>query len=125
MVNSITGNNPYNIPASLSSANYMGGFSAPKLETVKCAFIGVGARGSGHAHQIASIEGTEVVAICDLYQDLAEKSANICKENGGGTRHKKISLYTDGENDWKKMLKKKSQMPSLFVPHGNCMRLWP
>jgi predicted dehydrogenase len=112
--NSIIGNNPKNIPGPLSNANYMGGFSAPKLETVKCAFIGVGARGSGHAQQIAAIEGTEVVAISDLYQDLAEKSANICKENGGGTRHKKINLYTDGENDWKKMLKQEKP-DAVFV----------
>ena len=34
--------------------------------------IGVGARGSGHASQLASIEGTEIVAISDLYEDLAE-----------------------------------------------------
>ncbi|HUH45983.1 MAG TPA: Gfo/Idh/MocA family oxidoreductase [Arenibacter sp.] len=93
-------------PTPSPGAIYMGGFSAPKLDTVRCAFIGVGARGSGHAHQIASIEGTEVVAISDLYQDLAKRSADKCKENGKGTRHKKIKLYTDGENDWKKMLKK-------------------
>ena len=30
-----------------AGAKYMGGFSAEKLETVRCAFIGVGARGSG------------------------------------------------------------------------------
>jgi predicted dehydrogenase len=111
---SITGNDPNNAPAPLFGATYMGGFSAPKLETVKCAFIGVGARGSGHAQQIAAIEGTEVVAISDLYQDLAERSANVCKENGGGNRHKKISLYTGGENDWKKMLKKENP-DAVFV----------
>ena len=82
----------------------MGGFKAPKLDTVRVAFIGVGARGSGHASQIATIEGTEVVAICDLYDDLAQRSAKKCKENGKGRRHKKIAIYTDGENAWKKML---------------------
>lgn len=89
----------------LTGAQYMGDFAAPKLETVRCAFIGVGARGSGHARQIAEIEGTEVVAISDLYEDLAKKSADKCKEIGGGSRHKNISLY-HGENDlWKKMLR--------------------
>ncbi|MFY0653670.1 MAG: Gfo/Idh/MocA family oxidoreductase [Cyclobacteriaceae bacterium] len=86
-------------------ATYMGDFKAPKIDTVKCAFIGVGARGSGHAAQIAQIEGTDVVAICDLYEDLAKKSADKCIENGGG-RHKKVKMYTSGENDWKNMLKK-------------------
>lgn len=93
------------IPSSAPGAVYMGDFVAPKLDTVKCAFIGVGARGSGHASQIASIEGTEVVAICDLYEDWAKRSADRCVENGGG-RHKNITQYTGGKNDWKKMLKK-------------------
>ena len=87
-----------------TGAQYMGDFAAPKLETVRCAFIGVGSRGSGHARQIAEIEGTEVVAICDLYEDLAKKSADNCKEKGKGERHNNIALY-HGENDlWKKML---------------------
>lgn len=100
LVNTETGTHP-----SVEGAAYMGGFVAPKLETVKCAFIGVGARGSGHASQIAQIEGTDVVAICDLYEDLAQKSADRCKENGGG-RHTNLTLYTGGVNDWKKMLRK-------------------
>ena len=58
-----------------NNSQYMGDFIAPKLEVVKVAFIGVGARGIGHAKQIATIEGTEVVAISDLHQDLAKKSS--------------------------------------------------
>lgn len=95
------------------SAQYMGGFVAPKLDTVRFALIGVGARGSNHASQIASMEGTEVVAISDLYEDLAKKSAEDCKEQGKGERHKKIKLYTDGENDWQTMLKE--QKPDAVI----------
>ena len=83
---------------------YMGGFSAPKLNKVRIAIIGVGARGSGHAVQLASIEGTEIVAISDLYEDLAKKSADRCKEEGKGSRHKKIALYHGAEENWKLML---------------------
>ena len=62
-----------------NNSQYMGHFIAPKLDVVKVAFIGVGARGIGHAEQIATIEGTEVVAISDLHQDLAKKSSKkIC-----------------------------------------------
>ncbi|MDU8886851.1 Gfo/Idh/MocA family oxidoreductase [Yeosuana sp. MJ-SS3] len=86
-------------------AKYMGGFSAEKLETVRCAFIGVGARGSSHIEQISNIADTEVVAICDLYEDLAKRSYDKCKSIGKGTRHKDIAIYTNGDNDWKKMLK--------------------
>lgn len=95
------GNRP---PLQSSQARYMGGFSAPKLETVRCAFIGVGDRGSGHARQFAEIEGTEIVAISDLYEDLAQKAAAECKEKGKGKRHQNIALYSGNKDLWKKML---------------------
>ena len=87
------------------NSQYMGDYSAPKLKTVRVAFIGVGARGSGHARQIATIEGTEVVAISDLYQDLAQRSIDNCKKIGKGERHNEIAMYYGGENKWKLMLK--------------------
>ena len=87
-----------------AQAKYMGDYRAPKLETVRCAFIGVGSRGSGHARQIADIEGTEIVAISDLYEDLAKKSETACKERGKGTRHQNIALYHGSEDGWKKMI---------------------
>ncbi len=90
-------------PLRPEGSRYMGDFAAPKLETVRCAFIGVGARGSGHASQIAAIEGVEVVAISDLYEDLAKKSQEKCMEQGKG-RHKNIALYYGEENLWEKML---------------------
>ena len=83
---------------------YMGDFRAPKLNNVRVAFIGVGARGTGHAKQIASIDGTEVVGISDLYEDLAVRSSKICKEIDD-KRHQNIKLYHSGENDWINMLK--------------------
>jgi len=90
------GNNP-------SGGTYMGGFAAPKIDTVRIAIIGVGARGSGHAKQLASIEGTEIVAISDLYEDWVDRSVANCVEAGKG-RHQSIARYFGGENQWKKML---------------------
>ncbi len=86
-----------------SGGTYMGDFSAPKLETVRIAMIGVGARGSGHARQLASIEGTEIVAISDLFEDLVDRSVTRCMEVGNG-RHQNIARYFGDENAWKKML---------------------
>lgn len=48
-------------PSRRSGAKYMGDFIAPKLDKVKVAIIGVGARGSGHASQLATIEGVDFV----------------------------------------------------------------
>jgi predicted dehydrogenase len=60
----------------------MGDFAAPKIETVRWGVIGVGARGSGHAHQLAQIEGSQVVAIADLYEDLAKRSGKAVEKLG-------------------------------------------
>jgi len=87
-----------------SGGQYMGGFAAPKLDTVRIAMIGVGARGSGHTKQLATIDGTEIVAISDLYEDLAKKSAAVAMQVGAGERHQEVALYHGGEDQWKKML---------------------
>jgi len=83
---------------------YMGGFAAPKLEKVRAAFIGVGSRGPGHLKFFADLPGTEVVAVCDLYEDNAKKWGAEAKKIGGGKRHKDIALYYGDENKWRTML---------------------
>ncbi len=82
-----------------AGAKYMGDFAAPKLDKVRIAMIGVGARGSGHASQLASIEGTEIVAISDLYEDLAKRSEQRVQARGH-----KPKLYFGGENLYRAML---------------------
>ncbi|TXG39778.1 Gfo/Idh/MocA family protein [Seonamhaeicola maritimus] len=83
---------------------YMGDFTAPKMDVVRIAMIGVGSRGSGHTSRLASIEGTEIVAISDLYEDLTKHSAEKCVEIGKGKRHNNISLYHGAEDSWRLML---------------------
>ncbi len=84
---------------------YMGGFAAPKIEKIRAAFIGVGARGPGHLKFFSSLPGTEVVAVCDLYDDYAKKWAAESKKIGGGKQHKNIAVYSGEENKWRTMLK--------------------
>src|SRR5690606_15333789 len=83
---------------------YMGDYAAPKLPTVRAAFIGVGNRGPGHLKFFASLPGTEIVAVCDLYEDLAKKWGAEATKIGGGQRHKKVALYYGDENKWRTML---------------------
>ncbi|MCL6268028.1 Gfo/Idh/MocA family protein [Flagellimonas myxillae] len=87
-----------------SKSSYMGDHAAPKLEQVRAAFIGVGARGGTHVRSFAALEGTEVVAICDLYEDNVKKKTSLVKEVAGKKRHKNIAQYWGDENQWKKML---------------------
>lgn len=92
-------NTPATAPSRASGAKYMGDFAAPKLDKVKVAIIGVGARGSGHVGQIASIEGVDFVAICDLEESRAKKAAEVV-----GAKGHKPALYFGSENAWEKML---------------------
>ena len=103
-VSPILANGNFNIPERPYGAQYMGDFVAPKLETIKAAFIGVGARGPGHLKFFASLPGTEVVALCDLYQDLTQKWSKEAEKIGNGVRHKKVAQYFGDENQWRKML---------------------
>lgn len=83
------------------SAVYMGDFAAPKLEKMRCAFIGVGARGSGHMYWTAGYEGAEVVAIADPHLPTVENRLAALKErNITG-----VKTYADGDLDYLRMLK--------------------
>lgn len=86
-------------PARASGAKYMGDFAAAKLEKVKVAIIGVGARGSSHAGQLASIKGVEFVGICDLVEARAKSSEAVATKAGHTPK-----LYFGDEQAWKKML---------------------
>ncbi len=87
-----------------SGGQYMGDYAAPKLENIRAAFIGVGARGGYHMKFTVELPGTEVVAISDLYEDNVKKWAQVAQEAGADQRHKNIALYHGDEDKWKLML---------------------
>ncbi len=82
----------------------MGDFAAPKLDTIRAAFIGVGARGGYHLKFLAALPGTEVVAISDLYEDLVREKENWVREVADESQHQNIKLYWGDEDKWKTML---------------------
>ena len=88
----------------LAEAQYMGGYAAEPLPMIRAAFIGVGARGGDHLQFFASLEGTEVVAISDLYEDNVQKWQKVANEIGAGERHKAVAGYHGEEERWRVML---------------------
>lgn len=93
------------IPDRAKTATYMGDFAAAKIKNIRAAFIGVGNRGGNHLEFFAGLDGTEVVAISDLYQDNVEKWQKVAFEKvGKNERHKNIKLYHGNENRWKAMI---------------------
>lgn len=76
----------------------MCGYPAPKLDTVRIGFIGVGARGIGAVVRMSMIEGVEIKAICDKLPKVVNKTMEAIKGKG---HHP--DTYTDSEEIWKKV----------------------
>ena len=85
-------------------SKYMGGFAAEAKATIKAAFIGLGYRGNDHLRNFASLPGTEVVALCDLYQDNVEAKLAILNQIDQDKQHQKVKTYWGDENRWREML---------------------
>jgi predicted dehydrogenase len=76
----------------------MSGFAAPKLESVRIGFIGLGNRGPEAVGRMSHIEGVEIKALCDIRPERV----NTVKSALTGTSHNP-SIYTSGEEEWKKL----------------------
>ncbi|MCC5943073.1 MAG: Gfo/Idh/MocA family oxidoreductase [Balneolaceae bacterium] len=75
----------------------MRGYAAPALDVVRVGVMGLGNRGSGTVLRLASIEGVEIKALCDVRPEKAQESADAISD------HHSPDLYTDGPDAWKKM----------------------
>jgi len=60
----------------------MSGFAAKPVAKVRTAHVGLGMRGPAAVHRMSAIPGTEVAALCDLYQDRVDAQQKWLKENG-------------------------------------------
>ena len=76
----------------------MSGYSAPKLETVRLAVIGLGTRGSEQVRKLACVEGVEFKALCDLDPEKVTRAVASLK----GYKQNP-DLYSGGEEEWKKV----------------------
>ena len=73
------------------------GLRCKPLPIVRVAIVGLG-RGGGAVDRISQIEGTEIVAVCDLDKSrIAEAQKNL-KKNG-----RKVAVEYTGPEDWRKM----------------------
>jgi len=73
--------------------------TAPKLETVRVGFIGLGMRGPGAVERFTHIPGTQIVALCDLRPECVERSQKILTKAG----LPEAATYTGDANAWKKL----------------------
>jgi len=76
----------------------MCGYAAPKLDSIRVGFIGLGNRGPSHVSNLSLLEGVDIKALCDI---LPEKAEKILKSiDGAGFTPE---LYTGHTDAWKKL----------------------
>ena len=92
-------------PTAPSGGTYMGGYAAPKLTNISAAFIGLGSRGGDHLNLFAGLQGTEVVALSDLYQDSVKEKLEGFKQIANSSQYENTAAYWGDENKWKSMLR--------------------
>ena len=60
----------------------MQGWRAPALKKVRVGVVGLGMRGPGAVHRLASIPGVEVAALCDIYRVRVDAQQKWLRKNG-------------------------------------------
>ena len=92
------------------SRGTMAGFSAPPMERVRLAFIGIGDRGTAAVRRVSKIPGCDIVALCDLRKEAVDKNLKWLRKNrggrvspraaaDGGVRH--LRTYFGSSDSWK------------------------
>ncbi len=77
----------------------MCGYGAPKIETVRIGFIGLGMRGSGAPRRMVHIEGIEIKALCDIQEEKVKSTQKFLQEYG----LPQATEFYGKEDSWKKL----------------------
>lgn len=76
--------------------------TAPKMETVRVAFVGLGMRGPGAVNRFCHIPGVQIVALCDYEEKRAEKCQQYLRKAGLPP----AAIYS-GEKGYEELCKRK------------------
>lgn len=76
----------------------MSGYAAPKIDTVRVGFIGLGQRGPAHVKNMNTLENVEIKALCDLRPEKVNAAKKILD---GSTNTP--TLYTGKSDVWKQL----------------------
>ena len=77
----------------------MSGYAAPKLDKVRIGFVGLGQRGPGAVERMSYIDGVEIVALCDQFEDRVEKMQLLLEKQG----LPRAKSYSGSKDSWKAM----------------------
>ncbi len=87
------------VPERESGQTDVVGLVAPALDTVRVGFIGLGMRGPGAVQRFTHIDGTKIVALCDLRPECVENAQKILTNAG----LPEAAAYSGSEDAWKQL----------------------
>src|SRR5690242_15606451 len=79
---------------------------------VKIGIIGTGNRGTSLLTSLLKMEGNDIVAVCDLFQQRADNAAGLCVKAG----KKRPKVYCKDETTYAEMLDKETQLDAVLIP---------
>ncbi len=71
-----------------------------EIQPVKVGVVGTGNRGTSHVNNLLTIEGVEITAVCDLFEDRASNASGICRKAG----RKSPAVYSGNREKYREML---------------------
>ncbi|QNF32864.1 Gfo/Idh/MocA family oxidoreductase [Adhaeribacter swui] len=77
----------------------MSNYAAPKIETVRIGFIGLGQRGPGAVKRISYMDGVDIKGLCDIRPEKVAKAQQIL----AGSPHQPTT-YSGKADSWKEMV---------------------
>jgi predicted dehydrogenase len=76
----------------------MSGYAAPKMDTVRVGYIGLGNRGGGAIKRIVHLDNVQVKGVADIVPEKANSAMKQLEEAGHTPQ-----VYTGSANAWKKL----------------------
>jgi hypothetical protein len=108
-------NNLLSVNTKRSGGVNMCGFAAPKLETVRVGFIGVGNRGFSNMRQMTYLEGVQIKAICDIVPFRIDEAQKCLADQ----KLPAAKVYTGKDDSWKGLCEDPEiDLISIAVPRG-------
>jgi predicted dehydrogenase len=76
-----------------------GPLTAPPMETVRIAYVGIGGQGSSHVRNLLKIPGCRITAVCDLRTERTDWATQAITAAG----HPAPTAYTRGPRDFERL----------------------
>lgn len=73
-------------------------YQAPRLDTVRVGFIGLGHRGPTHLRNMSRLDNVDIKGLCDIRPEYANHAKDFLK----GTKHNP-AIYSGASMEWKKL----------------------